>query len=118
LIFGARNKDNEWFYKSELEEYHSSGKGVLTYLLPAFSRDQDKKYYVTNRLEEESKMVYDFLINKNGYFYYCGTGGNVPDNVKNEIEAAFVKHGNMSKEEAAQKVIDMKLSGHYNVEAW
>eukprot|EP00488_Nonionellina_sp_1-RS-2012_P003602 TRINITY_DN772_c0_g1_i2.p1 TRINITY_DN772_c0_g1~~TRINITY_DN772_c0_g1_i2.p1 ORF type:complete len:256 (-),score=101.37 TRINITY_DN772_c0_g1_i2:316-1083(-) len=103
LIFGSRNRKNEYFYQDELEDYHANGKGVLTRLLPAFSRDQSEKYYVTDRLREEKKMVYDYLVNKNGYFYYCGTGGNVPENVKNEVVQSFIEYGNMNEQQARQK---------------
>eukprot|EP00483_Globobulimina_turgida_P011598 UN11620 len=113
LIFGSRNKKDEYFYQDEFEDYHKNGKGVLTHLLPAFSRDTDKKYYVTNRIEENSKMVYDYLVNKNGYFYYCGQGGTVPTNIKKEVINAFVKHGNMNQEQAEQKVVEMQLNGRY-----
>lgn len=55
LFFGTRNSKNEWFYKDEFESYHNNGKGPLTHILPAFSRDGKEKYYIQNR----------FILNKN-----------------------------------------------------
>ena len=39
LFFGVRNSTNEYSYGDELESYHNKGKGVLTHLHTAFSRD-------------------------------------------------------------------------------
>eukprot|EP00485_Elphidium_margaritaceum_P010876 CAMPEP_0202690710 /NCGR_PEP_ID=MMETSP1385-20130828/5619_1 /ASSEMBLY_ACC=CAM_ASM_000861 /TAXON_ID=933848 /ORGANISM="Elphidium margaritaceum" /LENGTH=1757 /DNA_ID=CAMNT_0049346001 /DNA_START=418 /DNA_END=5691 /DNA_ORIENTATION=+ len=118
LIFGSRHQKDEYFFQDELEDYHSSGNKTLTNLFTAFSRDQGTKDYVTDRIREHSKSVYEDLIEKNGYFYYCGAGGNVPTGVRNEVKNAFKQHGNMTEEQAEAKVIEMQLNGHYNVEAW
>lgn len=118
LFFGARYKRNDYTYGDELEEYHSNGKGVLTVLSNAFSRDQAHKIYVQDRINENPEIIYDYLIKKKGYFYLCGPAGNVPESVRKGIVNAIVKCGGHKEEEADQMVTQMQIEGRYNIEAW
>ncbi|XP_064607290.1 pyruvate:ferredoxin oxidoreductase-like [Liolophura sinensis] len=118
LFFGARHKRTDYTYGDELEEYHSNGKGVLTVLSNAFSRDQAHKIYVQNRIQEHPEIIYDYLMKKKGYFYLCGPAGNVPPAVRQAVVDAFVKVGGHKPEEADKMVTDMQIEGRYNVEAW
>ena len=118
LFYGARHKRNEYTYGDEFEEYHSNGKGVLTFHSNAFSRDQEHKIYVQNRLAENPEIVYDYLWKKKGYFYLCGPAGNVPPAVRAAICKAFEQVGGHSTEEADKMVTSMQIEGRYNIEAW
>lgn len=53
----------------ELENY--SSKGSLTLRL-AFSRDQEKKVYVTHLLEADADKVWEVIGENKGHFYLCG----------------------------------------------
>jgi sulfite reductase alpha subunit-like flavoprotein len=118
LFFGARYRATDYTYGDEFEEYHSNGKGVLTHLSLAFSRDQEHKIYVQNRIDEHPEVIYDMLGKKNGYFYLCGPAGNVPPSVRKAVCNAFVKCGGHTPEEADKIVTQMQIEGRYNVEAW
>lgn len=118
LFFGARHKRTDYTYGDELEEYHSNGKGVLTDLSLAFSRDQEHKIYVQNRMAEHPELIYDYLHKKKGYFYLCGPAGGVPPSVKKAVVDAYVKVGGHPLDEAEKMVTDMQIEGRYNIEAW
>ena len=118
LIFGARKKATDYTYGDELEGYHSGGKGVLSELITAFSRDQAHKIYVQNRIQENPQLVYDYLVKEKGYFYLCGPAGNVPPAVRKAVCDAIVKCGDFTDEQADKYVTDMQIEGRYNVEAW
>lgn len=118
LFFGARHKRTDYTYGDELEDYHSGGKGVLTNLSCAFSRDQEHKIYVQNRIEEHPEIIYDSLFKKKGYFYLCGPAGNVPPSVRRAVCMAAEKVGGHSAEEADKMVTQMQIEGRYNIEAW
>jgi homodimeric pyruvate:ferredoxin (flavodoxin) oxidoreductase len=118
LFYGARYKRNEYTYGDEFEEYHSNGKGVLTLHSNAFSRDQEHKIYVQNRIAENPEIIYDYLWKKKGYFYLCGPAGNVPTAVRQAICDAFVSVGGHKPEEADKMVTNMQIEGRYNIEAW
>ena len=118
LFFGARYKRTDFTYGDEFDEYHSGGKGVLSHISCAFSRDQKHKIYVQDRIAENPEVIYDYLGKKNGYFYLCGPAGNVPPAVRKAVVTAFVKCGGHSEEEADKIVTQMQIEGRYNVEAW
>jgi len=118
LFFGARHKRTDYTYGDEFEEYHSNGKGVLTNLSCAFSRDQEHKIYVQHRIAEHPEIVYDYLWKKKGFFYLCGPAGNVPPSVRKAVVDAFVSQGGHTPEEADQMVTQMQIEGRYNIEAW
>lgn len=118
LFFGARHKRTDYTYGDEFEEWHSNGKGVLTVLSTAFSRDQAHKIYVQHRIAEHPELIYDYLWKKKGYFYLCGPAGNVPPSVRKAVVEAFISQGGHSPEEAEKMVTQMQIEGRYNVEAW
>jgi sulfite reductase (NADPH) flavoprotein alpha-component len=118
LFFGARYRATDYTYGDEFDEYHSNGKGVLTHLSLAFSRDQEHKIYVQHRIEECPEIIYDMLGKNQGYFYLCGPAGNVPPSVRKAVCDAYVKCGGHTPEEAEKIVTQMQIEGRYNVEAW
>lgn len=69
LYFGCRKKAEDFIYQQELEEYENSG--ILKMHL-AFSRDQDKKIYVTHLLEQNAEELWHVIGENNGHIYICG----------------------------------------------
>ena len=69
LYFGCRNRDEDYLYKDELEEYEKSGTLKLHV---AFSREQKDKVYVTHLLEKNKDEIWDVIGPKNGHVYICG----------------------------------------------
>lgn len=91
---------------------------VLTHNICAFSRDQDYKIYVQDRVAENPELVYKLLVEQKGYFYLCGPAGAAPTAVRAAVQKAFCDQGGMSMEEADKLLIDMQINGHYNLEVW
>ena len=118
LFFGARFQATDYTYGDEFDAYHSGGKGVLSVLSNAFSRDQAHKIYVQNRIQENPEVIWEYLGKQKGYFYLCGPAGNVPPAVRKAVCDAFVSCGGMKPEEADAYVTQMQIEGRYNVEAW
>ena len=69
LYFGCRKSEEDFLYKEELEKYVESG--TLT-LHTAFSREQDKKVYVTHLLENNKDELWKVIGERNGHIYVCG----------------------------------------------
>lgn len=114
LFFGARNRQ-EYSYEAEFDQYQKDG--VLTHIHLALSREQKEKIYVTHRLQQNKKLVYDLIHEKEGNLYLCGPGGNVPPQVRQAVIDA-IKDGGHSAEYAEKYVQEMQINGRYNVEAW
>ncbi|CAG8437289.1 3434_t:CDS:1 [Ambispora gerdemannii] len=115
LYFGSRNRAMEYLYGEELEAYHA--EGVLTRLRLAFSRDQPKKVYIQHKMQEDSQLLYEYLLKQKGWFYLCGPTWPVPD-VRDAITNSFVKAGRLSKREANDWVNRLKDLERYILEVY
>eukprot|EP01059_Diplonema_ambulator_P020307 TRINITY_DN3404_c0_g1_i1.p1 TRINITY_DN3404_c0_g1~~TRINITY_DN3404_c0_g1_i1.p1 ORF type:complete len:1855 (+),score=788.42 TRINITY_DN3404_c0_g1_i1:131-5695(+) len=118
LYFGVRFKASEYTYGEEWDALHDNGKGPLTGLHCAFSRDQAHKIYVQNRISENEDEIYEYLVKQKGYYLLCGPGGPPVKAARAALEAAFVNKGGMSPEEANNYVTQMQIEGRYNEEVW
>ena len=121
LFFGVRNRASEYSYGEDWDSLHDDGKGPLTVLAPAFSRDQKEKIYVQHRLQDHSALIYDWIVKQNGYYLLCGPGGPPCAASKQAVIDAITEHGaadGFTKEKAEQYVTDMQISGRFNEEVW
>ena len=69
IYFGCRKRDEDFLYHDELQEYVNSGSLILH---TAFSREQNKKVYVTHLLEKNMDEIWTMIGEKNGHVYVCG----------------------------------------------
>ena len=70
LLFGERNRAHDFYCQAELEGWQAAG--VLTRLDLAFSRDQEQKVYVQDRLREAADEVRAWLA-QGAAIYVCGS---------------------------------------------
>ncbi len=89
LIFGERNKETDYYYKSYLESL--SEKGFLT-LDFAFSRDQTEKFYVQHRLLEKGDEVWSAL-SSGAHIYICGDARHMAKDVLAALTSIIETHG-------------------------
>ncbi|CAG8716803.1 18458_t:CDS:1, partial [Acaulospora morrowiae] len=115
LYFGSRNKAMEYLYGEELEAYHS--EGLLTHLQLAFSRDQPHKVYIQHKMNEDAKLLHEYLLKEEGWFYLCGPTWPVPD-VKDAIVNSFMTAGGLSENEAIDYVNKLKDLERYILEVY
>ena len=85
LIFGSMNKNNDFIFEKELEEFKK--KGVLKEYFTAFSRDQDKKFYVQDALGKnfDKEKIENLIIKRVMHVYVCGSvrmGNSVKEKFK------------------------------------
>jgi sulfite reductase (NADPH) flavoprotein alpha-component len=69
LFFGERSAATDFLYREELDEMLADG--YLARLDTAFSRDQEKKIYVQDRMLEESALLWSWLQD-GASVYVCG----------------------------------------------
>ncbi|KAJ3082072.1 hypothetical protein HK102_001940 [Quaeritorhiza haematococci] len=113
LYFGSRHRAMEYLYGEELEAYHADG--TLTHLRLAFSRDQKKKVYIQHKLDEDSEVVKEYMLEREGAFYLCGPTWPVPD-VKDALVKAF--GGVLGKVKAEEYLEDLKEEERYILEVY
>merc|ERR1711934_1152759 len=93
--------------------------GLLTELVTAWSRDQEKKIYVQNRIEERHDIMNKYLVEGDGYFYLCGPAGGMPPAVRQAVINSIAASASSLDEAGAEEyVTNMQITGRYNVEAW
>ena len=69
LFFGCRSQQADFFFAQEWTPLVRERKlGLFT----AFSRDQDQKVYVQHRMEEEGRMVWEYIQQRKAYVFIAG----------------------------------------------
>ena len=82
LFFGEQRAATDFYYREELETMLNSG--ALTKLSVAFSRDQEEKVYVQNRMLEQASELWTWLQD-GAHFYVCGG----EDRMAKDVDAAL-----------------------------
>merc|ERR1719285_644247 len=114
LFFGCRNKAYDYIYQDELEQWQTDG--VLD-LHVAFSRDQEKKRYVTHLLNENGQHVWE-LLEQGGHLYVCGDAKMMAKDVRNIIVDIAKVNGNMSESDADAFVKKLETQKRYSADVW
>lgn len=116
LYMGSRHQREEYLYGEEWEAYVDAG--VITLLGCAFSRDQERKIYIQDRMRETVDDIIDAYVEKEGSFYLCGPTWPVPD-VTEVLEEAIVKAARGGKKVDSRKEIErLKEAGRYVLEVY
>ena len=114
LFFGCRRPDHDLLYADELKAFERDG---VCDLRIAFSRADEKKCYVQDRLREEGDRVWS-MIEQGGIVYVCGDGGKMEPDVKRAlVDLHRAKTG--SDEAAAQAwIAEMGRTNRYVLDVW
>ncbi len=110
LFFGNPHQDSDFLYREEIERMMN--EGVLTKMDTAFSRDQDQKLYVQNRMVERAREIYEWL-EEGGYFYVCGDAKRMAKDVHEALHTIAQTAGGMSEEEAADYIQRLQAEKRY-----
>ena len=110
LFFGDQKISSDFIYQDELSELSKSG--LLTRMDLAFSRDQDEKIYVQNRMMENGKALFEWL-DSGGYFYVCGDATRMAKDVDIALRKIVEKHAGLSEELALEYVKNLKKQKRY-----
>ncbi|MCK5478911.1 MAG: assimilatory sulfite reductase (NADPH) flavoprotein subunit [Methylococcales bacterium] len=110
LFFGDQHKKTDFLYAEEMQKMQD--EGLLTKLSLAFSRDQEQKIYVQDRLLEHSAKLYEWL-EQGAYFYICGDAERMANDVHKALIETVAKEGGKRQQEAEDYVNDMLDSGRY-----
>jgi sulfite reductase (NADPH) flavoprotein alpha-component len=86
--------------------------GLLTNLHTAFSRDQGKKVYVQDRMQEHAAELYAWL-ERGAYFYVCGDASRMAKDVELSLLDVIAKGSNGTLEHATEYLSAMKKQKRY-----
>ncbi|MDR2341070.1 MAG: hypothetical protein LBD72_01945 [Puniceicoccales bacterium] len=110
LFFGDQHRAMDYIFEDELAAYQKSG--ALTRLDLAFSRDQDHKIYVQDRIWENREEIWKW-VSGGTYIYVCGTANPMAKDVLEAFAKIARVCGNLSEEAAKDYVQIMQKSRRY-----
>ena len=110
LFFGDQKSKTDFLYQDTLEDYVE--RGILNRLDTAFSRDQEHKIYVQDRMRESGAEIFKWL-EAGGYFFVCGDASRMAKDVDRTLHEIVAQHGNMSGEQAAAYVKQLATESRY-----
>ena len=110
LFFGEQHFETDFLYQTEIQNWAMTD--LLQNVNLAFSRDQEEKIYVQDRLKEQGAQVW-YWINNGAYLYVCGTKDPMSKDVEKALLDIFISNGNKSEEEAKALLEHLADEGRY-----
>jgi sulfite reductase (NADPH) flavoprotein alpha-component len=110
LFFGEQHTTTDFYYRDELQGMHQDG--LLTELSLAFSRDQEQKVYVQDRMREQGAQIWAWL-EEGAHYYVCGDASRMAKDVDAALKDIVQQHGAMTAEAAADYVARMSKEKRY-----
>lgn len=110
LFFGEQREALDFLYKDQLLGMVKDG--VLTHLDTAFSRDQARKVYVQDRMQERAAELYSWL-ERGAYFYVCGDATRMAKDVETALLDVIARGSHGTLDHAAEYLASMKKAKRY-----
>jgi sulfite reductase (NADPH) flavoprotein alpha-component len=111
LFFGERSAKTDFLYSDELRAMRESGH--LTRLDTAFSRDQEQKIYVQDRMRESGAELWRWLQD-GAQLYVCGDASRMAKDVDSALHQVVESHGSMSDDAAREYVFQLQEDHRYH----
>nr|WP_321408747.1 flavodoxin domain-containing protein [uncultured Carboxylicivirga sp.] len=115
LIYGDQHFETDFLYQTEWLKHRSNG--VINQIDVAFSRDQEEKVYVQHRLLQKSNEVYKWLED-GAYIYVCGDKNNMAKDVRNAFLEILQNEGGLDKEQAEEKLFELRKLNRYQEDVY
>lgn len=110
LFFGNPHFETDFLY--QIEWLNHLKRGTLDRLDVAFSRDQQDKIYVQNRLAERSRLIFERLEN-GAHFYVCGDKNRMASDVQQAVGQIIAKESGKGDEYANEYLKNLKKQRRY-----
>lgn len=110
LFFGDQRGETDFLYREEMQALQTSG--TLTRLDLAFSRDQEAKIYVQQRMLEQGAEFWNWL-EAGAHVYVCGDAKRMAVDVDKALRQIIVQFGKKSPTEADDYVKQLVSSKRY-----
>lgn len=110
LFFGDQHRHCDFLYADEFEPMASDG--FLTRLDLAFSRDQEAKVYVQDRMRAAATELWRWLED-GAHFYVCGDARRMARDVDAALLDVVRTAGGLQPEAAAAYVDSLRSTGRY-----
>lgn len=116
LFFGDQRVKTDFLYQAEWEK--ALADGLLTRLDCAWSRDQDYKIYVQDKIREAGEEIWKWINDEGAYFFICGDAKRMAKDVEAALLEIFKKYGALDDAGAAAKLKELKTAGRYQKDVY
>lgn len=110
LLFGDQKRASDFLYAEELEAWRKDG--FLTRLDLAFSRDQERKVYVQDRMREHASTLWSWL-EQGAHFYVCGDAKRMAKDVDSALRSILMSTGGLTDDQALDYIKTLKAQHRY-----
>lgn len=110
LFFGNPHFTEDFLYQVEWQKYVKDG--VLTNIDLAWSRDQQEKIYVQDKLREKGAEVWRW-IQDGAHLYVCGDATRMARDVEQALIDIIAEHGQMDPESADEYLSELRVARRY-----
>lgn len=111
LFFGERSASTDFLYREELQEMVADKH--LTHLDLAFSRDQEHKVYVQDKMLERGPEFWRWL-QEGASLYVCGDASRMAKDVEGTLHRIVQQQGGLPSEAAQEYVQALKDEHRYH----
>mgnify|MGYP006206449525 CR=1 FL=1 len=115
LFFGEQHFMLDFYYQTEIQEWLTTG--VLTKLDTAFSRDQERKIYVQDRIREKASE-FNRWLEEGANIYICGQKNPMSQDVEQAIVSVIAQERNISVEAAKEVLEALENQGKYQKDVY
>ncbi|MDR0217954.1 MAG: NADPH-dependent assimilatory sulfite reductase flavoprotein subunit [Enterobacteriaceae bacterium] len=110
LFFGNPHFVEDFLYQVEFQRYVK--EGLLTRIDLAWSRDQQNKVYVQDKLREQGEEIWRW-IQAGAHIYVCGDANHMAKDVEQALLAIISQQGGMDAELADEFLSELRLERRY-----
>ncbi|EOW1326662.1 NADPH-dependent assimilatory sulfite reductase flavoprotein subunit [Klebsiella aerogenes] len=110
LFFGNPHFTEDFLYQVEWQSYVK--EGVLSRIDLAWSRDQQQKVYVQDKLREQGAEVWRW-INDGAHIYVCGDANRMAKDVEQTLLEVIAEYGAMDAEAADEFLSELRVERRY-----
>ena len=110
LFFGNPHFTEDFLYQVEWQSYVK--EGVLSRIDLAWSRDQQQKVYVQDKLREQGAELWRW-INDGAHIYVCGDANRMAKDVEQALLEVIAEFGGMDIEAADEFLSELRIERRY-----
>ncbi|WMY75226.1 NADPH-dependent assimilatory sulfite reductase flavoprotein subunit [Buttiauxella selenatireducens] len=110
LFFGNPHFADDFLYQVEWQRYVKDG--LLTNIDLAWSRDQQHKIYVQDKLREKGAELWNW-IKEGAHIYVCGDANRMAKDVEHALLEVVAEFGGMDTETADEFLSELRVERRY-----
>ncbi|WNY82006.1 NADPH-dependent assimilatory sulfite reductase flavoprotein subunit [Cronobacter dublinensis] len=110
LFFGNPHFTEDFLYQVEWQRYVK--EGLLNRIDLAWSRDQDHKIYVQDKIREQGAELWRW-IQEGAHIYVCGDANRMAKDVEQALLEVIAAYGEMDAEAADEYLSELRVERRY-----